>query len=313
MRIIADNLRVTQKVIEIAVAENNPLPLQAVVKRCQAAGADGIDINSGPLYRDPESRMTFMVEAVQQVTRLPLILDTSNPKALKAGLLACKTPATLNGLSLEPAKLEHILPLATAHQADIVCYLLYPNGHVPPDGSERLNVAVSLYQKCLEAGVEPDRVIIDPVVAPLSWQDGLFQAREVLTVIKDPSGTSGLSRPDHRRPVQSYGRRKRSRQKTSGRANLSADAGRSRAEHDSDERPQRRIGSCGTHVPPVLPGIDFHLGDGRLTGYDGFCGVNTARAASNLELMAIVIWAASFSKSAVASMRFSLAFSAHPR
>ncbi|MDO9110916.1 MAG: dihydropteroate synthase [Desulfatirhabdiaceae bacterium] len=184
MRIIADNLRVTQKAIEIAVAENNPLPLQAVVKRCQAAGADGIDINSGPLYRDPESRMTFMVEAVQQVTRLPLILDTSNPKALKAGLLACKNPATLNGLSLEPSKLEHILPLAAAHQADIVCYLLYPNGHVPPDSSERLNVAVSLYQKCLEAGVEPDRVIIDPVVAPLSWQDGLFQAREVLTVIK---------------------------------------------------------------------------------------------------------------------------------
>jgi 5-methyltetrahydrofolate corrinoid/iron sulfur protein methyltransferase len=184
MRIIADNLRVTQKAIEIAVAENNPLPLQAVVKSCQAAGADGIDINSGPLYRDPESRMTFMVEAVQQVTHLPLILDTSNPKALEAGLLACKTPATLNGLSLEPAKLEHILPLATAHQADIVCYLLYPNGHVPPDSSERLNVAVSLYQKCLDAGIEPDRVIIDPVVAPLSWQDGLFQAREVLTVIK---------------------------------------------------------------------------------------------------------------------------------
>jgi 5-methyltetrahydrofolate corrinoid/iron sulfur protein methyltransferase len=155
-----------------------------VVKRCQAAGADGIDINSGPLYRDPESRMTFMVEAVQEATRLPLILDTSNPKALKAGLLACKTPPTLNGLSLEPAKLEHILPLATAHQTDIVCYLLYPNGHVPPDSTERLSVAVSLYQKCLEAGIETDRVIIDPVVAPLSWQDGLFQAREVLTVIK---------------------------------------------------------------------------------------------------------------------------------
>ncbi len=184
MHIIADNLRITQKAIETAVAENDPLPLQAIVKRCETAGADGIDINSGPLYRDPESRMTFMVEAVQQVSPLPLILDTSNPKALKAGLLASKSPVTLNGLSLVPSKLEYILPLAAAHQADIVCYLLYPNGHVPPDGAERLNVAVSLYQKCLEAGIEPDRMIIDPVVVPLSWQDGLFQAREVLTVIK---------------------------------------------------------------------------------------------------------------------------------
>lgn len=184
MRLIADNLRITQKAIEIAVAEKNPLPLQEMAKQCQAAGADGIDINSGPLYRDPESRMAFMVESVQEVTPLPLILDTSNPKALKSGLLACKTPATLNGLSLESSKLEHVLPLAAAYQIDLVCYLLYPNGHIPPDGAERLNVAVLLYQKCLEAGVKPDHMIIDPVVVPLSWQDGLFQAREVLNVIK---------------------------------------------------------------------------------------------------------------------------------
>ena len=184
MRLIADNLRITQKAVEIAVAGKDPLPLQAMAKRCEMAGADGIDINSGPLYRDPESRMAFMVEAVQKVTPLPLILDTSNPKALKAGLLASITPVTLNGLSLEPSKLEHILPLAVAHQSDLVCYLLYPNGHIPPNSIERLNVAVLLYQKCLEAGVEPDRMIIDPVLVPLSWQDGLFQAREVLTVIK---------------------------------------------------------------------------------------------------------------------------------
>ena len=184
MRLIADNLRITQQAIEIAEAEKDSLSLQLMAKRCETAGADGIDINSGPLYRNPESRMAFMVEAVQEVTGLPLILDTSNPKALKAGLLACKTHVTLNGLSLEPSKLEHILPLAVAYQTDIVCYLLYPNGHVPPDSTERLNVAISLYQKCMDAGVEADRVIIDPVVVPLSWQDGLFQAREVLTVIK---------------------------------------------------------------------------------------------------------------------------------
>jgi 5-methyltetrahydrofolate corrinoid/iron sulfur protein methyltransferase len=184
MRLIADNLRITQKTIEMAVSENDPLPLQAMARMCEMAGADGIDINTGPLYRNPESRMAFMIETVQEVTLLPLILDTSNPKALKAGLLASKTPVTLNGLSLEPSKIEHILPLAVAHQTDIVCYLLYPSGHIPPDSAERLNIAVSLYQKCLESGIEPDRMIIDPVVVPLSWQDGLLQAREVLTVIK---------------------------------------------------------------------------------------------------------------------------------
>jgi 5-methyltetrahydrofolate corrinoid/iron sulfur protein methyltransferase len=184
MQIIADNLRITQKSIESAVDEQNAQPLQTMAKQCEMAGAEGIDINSGPLYRDPESRMTFMVEAVQDVTHLPLVLDTSNPKALKAGLIACKIPSTLNGLSLEPSKLEHILPLAAEYRADLICYLLYPNGHIPPNSLERMNVALQLYQKCLAAGIEPDRIIIDPVLVPLSWQDGLFQAREVLTVIK---------------------------------------------------------------------------------------------------------------------------------
>jgi 5-methyltetrahydrofolate corrinoid/iron sulfur protein methyltransferase len=184
MRIIADNLRITQKALEIAVAKEDAAPLQTMAKQCEMAGAEGIDINSGPLYHHPESRMTFMVEAVQDATHLPLILDTSNPKALKAGLIACKIPSTLNGLSLEPAKLAHILPLAAEYRTDLVCYLLYPNGHIPPDSMERLNVALLIYQKCLAAGIEPDRIIIDPVLVPLSWQDGLFQAREVLNVIK---------------------------------------------------------------------------------------------------------------------------------
>lgn len=184
MKLIADNLRITQKAIEIAIDRRDVLPLQTLAKQCENAGADGIDINSGPLYRDPESRMAFLVHAVQDVTALPLILDTSNPKALKSGLQACSTRATINGVSLEPNKIEHILPLAATHRSDIVCYLLYPNGHIPPDGAERLNVAVTLFQKCQEIGIEPDRMIIDPVLVPLSWRDGLFQAREVLSVIK---------------------------------------------------------------------------------------------------------------------------------
>ena len=184
MKIIADNLRITQKSIAEAVVQRNPAPLQEMAIRCENAGADGIDINSGPLYRDPESHMTFMVEAVQDATRLPLVMDTSNPKALKTGLQVCKNPVTLNGVSLEPSKLEHILPLASMYPCDLICYLLHPDGHVPPDSAGRLEVAVSLYQKCLEAGIAAERIVMDPVVAPLSWPDGLFQAREILTVIR---------------------------------------------------------------------------------------------------------------------------------
>jgi hypothetical protein len=35
-----------------------------------------------------------------------LILDTTNPKALEAGLVKSKNKTIINGFSLEPAKLE---------------------------------------------------------------------------------------------------------------------------------------------------------------------------------------------------------------
>lgn len=184
MIIVADNIRITNKVIEKAVAEMNPQPVQEMAKRCEALGAEAIDVNSGPLNRDPEKKMSFLVEAVQDASGLPIILDTTNPKALEAGLRACKNRAIVNGFSLEPAKLEFILPLAKKYDADIIGYLLYPNSHVPPDAPERFNIAVELFAEYSKAGLNNDRLIIDPIIAPLIWQDGNLQSMEILSVIR---------------------------------------------------------------------------------------------------------------------------------
>ncbi len=49
------------------------------------------------------------METVQGVTDLPLLLDTTNPVALEAGLQQCRQKAIINGFSLEPDRLEYIL------------------------------------------------------------------------------------------------------------------------------------------------------------------------------------------------------------
>jgi 5-methyltetrahydrofolate corrinoid/iron sulfur protein methyltransferase len=184
MLLIADNIQITNKTIAKAVDEMDPQPIKDMAQRCETAGAEAIDINSGPLRRDPEKKMAFLVEAIQAVSGLPVLIDTANPKALEAGLCVNKKTAIINGFSLEPAKLKSILPLAKKYEADIIGYLLYPDGQVPPDGQERLNIAVELYEEFRKAGINRERLIIDPVVVPLTWQNGSFQAREALTVIR---------------------------------------------------------------------------------------------------------------------------------
>lgn len=185
MILVADNLTVTNPIVEMAIQDMNPKPIQGLASRCAAAGAEAIDINSGPLSRDPDRRMRFLVEAVQSATDLPILLDTANPVALKSGLETVRNKAVINGFSLEPAKLETILPLAGQYDADIIGYLLYPNSHVPADEAERLGVAVELFGAFQKAGLAEDRLIIDPVIAPLMWENGHRQDVAILSVLRN--------------------------------------------------------------------------------------------------------------------------------
>ena len=184
MHIVADNLTITNAVVADALKRRDPEPIRKLVRICEAAGAGMIDINSGPLTRNPEESMVFLVDSVRAATNLPLLLDTSNPAALEAGLQACGGRAIINGFSLEPDKLFLILPLARRFNTRIIGYLLYPDSNVPADGAERLTVALELYSRFSEAGLPPEQLIIDPVVPPLIWQNGQAQAMEVVSVIR---------------------------------------------------------------------------------------------------------------------------------
>ena len=184
MIVVADNLRITLPAIRRAVEAMDPEPIRRMAVACHDAGARCIDINSGPLTRDPVRRMTFMVETVQACVDLPLMLDTTNPAAMAAGLAACRRRPVINGISLEREKLDAILPLAGKYDCDLVAYLLRPDGQVPPDAAGRMEAAVALFGECQQAGIAPERLIVDPVVAPLAWQDGNRQNMAVLEVIR---------------------------------------------------------------------------------------------------------------------------------
>lgn len=89
MKLIADNLRITQAAVAAALRSHDPTPVRDLVERCVARGAFAIDVNTGPLTKAPEA-----------------------------------------------------------------------------------------------AGVSKEQIIIDPVVPPLAWEDGIAQARVVVNVIK---------------------------------------------------------------------------------------------------------------------------------
>ena len=183
MILVADNLHIMSPTVAKAVKERDPLPLQKIAARCKKANAYAMDINLGPLKRSAEEIITFVIEAVQYTFGGRLLLDSIQPEVLKAGIAACKTPPIINGFSLEEAKVTSILPLAAEHQTDIIGFLINEKGQVLSSAEERLEVASQLVVKAEECGVPQERIIIDPVLVPLTWQDGTLYNRELLEVI----------------------------------------------------------------------------------------------------------------------------------
>ena len=184
MLIVADNLQITNGEIARAVRELDPKPIRSLVERCEEKGAQAIDINSGPLGKNAGEKMAFLVQTVQDAVALPLVIDTANPEAMEAGLAVCKNRAIINGFSLEPMKLNRMLPLAAKYDADIIGYLLNADSSVPQDADQRLAIAVQLLDALEREGIAKERLIVDPVVVPISWDQGKFQAREVCTVLR---------------------------------------------------------------------------------------------------------------------------------
>ncbi len=184
LQLIADNFQMTRPSIARAIAAKDAGAIRQMVKRWLAAGAQGIDINTGPLPREPEKTMVFLVETIAAACDLPLLLDTVNSAAIRAGLQVAAGRAIINGLSLQPEKMERILPLAVKYKVPVICYLLRADGHVPPDSQARLEIALRLWEKASSQGLEPEQFIVDPVLVPLTWADGPFQCGEILTTVR---------------------------------------------------------------------------------------------------------------------------------
>ena len=184
MLLAADNLTGAQPLVAQALRDLNPQPIQDLARRCGAAGARMLDLNPGYLSRRHEDRMAFLVDTVQEVTTLPLILDSPNPRVLARGLAACREKPLLNALTLEERQLEEILPLAAAHQTEVVLLLLDEKSQSPPSLEGKVAVAMELRERALEAGLTDQQLIFDPVLPNLRWPDAWPQTGAALKIVR---------------------------------------------------------------------------------------------------------------------------------
>ena len=160
------------------------------------AGAHILDVNVGVSGIDEPKMLREAIIAIQEVTDVPLCIDSALPKALEAGLKACKGKALVNSVNGEKHKLDQILPLVKSHNAAVIGLTMDDNG-IPKKAEKRLEIARLIVDRAEQAGVPREDVIIDPLAMAISADDRAgLETIKALQLIRDELGvnqTLGLS------------------------------------------------------------------------------------------------------------------------
>ncbi len=207
---IGENLNVMSKTLGPAMKERNKEPLQEMAKAEAEQGIDYIDLNIGPARKDGPDLMTFVVQAVQEAVDTPIALDTTNADALEAGVKTAKPgTALINSVTVQPARMDRLLPLVPQYNADIIGVLWGPDG-MPRDENERAMHAAELMMKANELGIENERLWIDPIASPVSVE--INQVKACVTflsmlqdIVPGCKSTVGLSNVSNGAPEELRG------------------------------------------------------------------------------------------------------------
>src|SRR3954468_10392943 len=95
----------------------------AEIARAQVRrGAHVIDVSTQQTDRDEVTDMRRLLERMVRMVRAPLMIDSTNERAVEAGLLLCQGKAVINSVNLEDGekRLASIAPLAKRHGAALV-------------------------------------------------------------------------------------------------------------------------------------------------------------------------------------------------
>ena len=212
MKLIGENLNIMSVKYGAALKAREAKPLQDLAIEQAKAGMDYIDLNIGPAGKTGVELMNWLVPVIEEVVDIPLALDTSNVKAIEAGLKACKKNRPLiNSIMVRPERMEALLPLAAEHDAEFVGLLWGPEG-MPRDENERGALCAELVFKATgEFDINPERIYVDPIQTPVNVQQiQIMSVLEFMKMFADIApgcrSTIGLSNvsngpPDHLRPI----------------------------------------------------------------------------------------------------------------
>lgn len=170
------------KEVAKAIENKDKRAIQSLAKKQVEAGADMLDVNTGPYAKDPKDTMKWLVDTIQEVVSSGLVLDSTKSEVIEEGLKLAKSKSMINSVNADDEKLNTIMPLVKKYNTMVIGLTMDKKG-IPRDRNERMEHAAKIITFSEQGGIDPKDVYIDPIVLPLNVAQQ--QAVEVLESIKD--------------------------------------------------------------------------------------------------------------------------------
>ena len=184
MIIIGEKINGSIPAVAEAIAKRDADFIKNRAKMQAEAGAAFIDCCASVPEAEEVETLKWMIDCIQEVTDLPISVDSPSPDVLLEVFPYCKRPGLINSVSGEGDKIDKIFPAIADTKWEVICLLSDDTG-IPKCAADRLKVFDKIMAKAKEYGIAPSRMHIDPLVEMLcTSENGIETNTEVISTVR---------------------------------------------------------------------------------------------------------------------------------
>ncbi len=179
MILIGENIHIISKSVRQSLEnrdENFVKKLVKIMQNCHAA-----DLNVGPSKGKLDNIFQWLIPLMGEMN---ISFDSSNIEAIKNGLSLAKKPENcfINSTNADEEKLNKLTDLALEYNCNLVALSMSKETGIPKTADERMELIFKIYEKCMEKGIESNKIFFDPLILPVNVEQS--QAAEVISTLQ---------------------------------------------------------------------------------------------------------------------------------
>lgn len=140
MIIIGEKINGSIPAVAKAIAERDAEFIKQRAIAQENAGATFIDCCASVPESEEVETLHWMIDCIQEVTDLPIAVDSPSADVLAQAYKFCKRPGLINSVSGEGDKIDKIFPILAENKGWQVIALLSDDTGIPKNAADRLKV-----------------------------------------------------------------------------------------------------------------------------------------------------------------------------